>query len=399
MTSEPSPPGEDTLPWVEKYRPQTLNDLVSHKEITETIERFIDEGRLPHLLLYGPAGTGKTSTILACARKLYGPQWKSMIMELNASDERGIDVVREQVKTFASTRKIFNTGFKLIILDEADAMTTQAQNALRRIVEKYTQNVRFCIICNYVSKIIPALQSRCTRFRFSPLEMDQVKKRLETVIETEGVNITEDGKQALLTLSNGDMRRALNILQACHAAYDLTDEAAVYNCTGNPLPTDIHYILRTMMKEEFTTAYSKIMRLKTEKGLALQDVIFEVYKDVVKYKLSKKARVYLLEKLAEIEYRLTTGASEKIQVTAMLGAFKTMLDLTGGNADEVMADTDAGDYRFGNIPRTDNVRDSVSSLTLLSRIPSYNNEFPSTRMTESKLPVWVGEGNRKLGID
>ncbi|CAE6449621.1 unnamed protein product, partial [Rhizoctonia solani] len=176
---------DDTLPWVEKYRPVTLSDVVSHQDITSTIERFIEKNRLPHLLFYGPPGTGKTSTIVAVARRIYGNDYKKQILELNASDDRGIEVVREQIKQFAETRTLFNKGFKLIILDEADMMTQAAQAALRRVIEQYTRNVRFCIICNYVNKITPAIQSRCTRFRFSPLPIPEVEKRVNMVIESE----------------------------------------------------------------------------------------------------------------------------------------------------------------------------------------------------------------------
>ncbi|KAF9289862.1 hypothetical protein BGZ68_008461 [Mortierella alpina] len=318
---------DDTLPWVEKYRPVTLDDLVSHKDITSTIERFIDENRLPHMLLYGPPGTGKTSTILACARKLYGPMWKSMTMELNASDDRGIDVVREQIKNFASTKKIFSSGFKLIILDEADMMTQAAQNALRRVVEKYTRNVRFCIICNYVSKIIPALQSRCTRFRFGPLELSQVDSRLDLIVQNEGVKITDEGRKALLQLSKGDMRRALNILQACHAGYDTVDEDAVYNCTGNPHPADIETIVNSMLTEDFTTAYSNISYLKTIKGMALQDILTEVYNYLELIDMPGNSRVYLLDKMADVEYKLSTGANEKLQLSSLIGSFRIGAEL------------------------------------------------------------------------
>ncbi|KAF9348961.1 Subunit of heteropentameric Replication factor C (RF-C) [Mortierella sp. AD094] len=318
---------DDTLPWVEKYRPVTLDDLVSHEDITSTIERFIDENRLPHMLFYGPPGTGKTSTILACARKLYGPMWKSMTMELNASDDRGIDVVREQIKNFASTKKIFSSGFKLIILDEADMMTQTAQNALRRVVEKYTRNVRFCIICNYVSKIIPALQSRCTRFRFAPLELSQVDARLDHIVQAESVNITPEGRKALLQLSKGDMRRALNILQACHAGYEIVDEDAVYNCTGNPHPADIETIVNSMLTEDFTTAYSNISYLKTIKGMALQDILTEVYNYLELVDMPSNSRVYLLDKMADVEYKLSTGASEKIQLTSLVGSFRIGAEL------------------------------------------------------------------------
>lgn len=161
--------------------------VCSFSAYRSTVNKFIKEEQLPHLLFYGPPGTGKTSTILACARQLYKPQsFGSMVLELNASDDRGINIVRGQILDFASTRTIFKGGYKLIILDEADAMTNDAQNALRRIIEKYTENVRFCIICNYLSKIIPAIQSRCTRFRFAPLSPDQILPRLEHVIEAEG---------------------------------------------------------------------------------------------------------------------------------------------------------------------------------------------------------------------
>ncbi|CAG8446236.1 1760_t:CDS:10 [Ambispora leptoticha] len=328
---EIAPPTDDNLPWVEKYRPKTFNELVSHKVIISTIEKFIEEHRLPHLLFYGPSGTGKTSTILACAQKLYGPKWKSMIMEMNASDTRGIDTVREEIKTFASTRKIFSSGFKLIILDEADAMTQQAQNALRRIIEKYTQNVRFCIICNYVSKIIPAIQSRCTRFRFSPLELDQIETRLNFIIDAENVNITQEGKNALMKLSGGDMRKALNILQSCHAAYERIDENAVYNCTGNPEPQSIKDIVEAMSGNEFTAAYSMMMKIKTEKGIALQDIIMDIYKYLESYQLPADVRIYLLDNLANIDYRLAKGGTEKFQVSALLGTFKNALELVQQN--------------------------------------------------------------------
>lgn len=204
--------------------------------------------RLPHLLLYGPPGTGKTSTILALARRIYGSKnMRQMVLELNASDDRGIDVVREQIKTFASvcrslevylsqkltrmtgTKQIFTSmtkpsdntsiaSFKLIILDEADAMTSTAQMALRRIMEKYTANTRFCIIANYTHKLSPALLSRCTRFRFSPLKEPDIRSLVDQVIEQEKVNIQPDAVDSLVTLSKGDMRRALNVLQACHAS-------------------------------------------------------------------------------------------------------------------------------------------------------------------------------------
>ncbi|KZV61137.1 P-loop containing nucleoside triphosphate hydrolase protein [Peniophora sp. CONT] len=317
-----------SLPWVEKYRPVSLDDVVSHKDITTTIESFIAKNRLPHLLFYGPPGTGKTSTILAVARRIYGPQYRKQILELNASDDRGIDVVRAQIKQFAETRTLFASGFKLIILDEADAMTTAAQAALRRVIEQYTRNVRFCIVCNYVNKIVPAIQSRCTRFRFQPLPIPEVEKRVMHVIEAEKVNVTPEGRAALLRLSKGDMRRALNVLQACHAAYERVGEEEVYLCTGSPLPADIETVVNAMLADEFLTAYTMINALKAERGLALQDLLIGAAEYVETIEFPAVARVYLLDAMATTEHRLAGGASEKLQLTALLGVFKNAVELT-----------------------------------------------------------------------
>lgn len=181
----PNAKDSSSLPWVEKYRPSSLDELIAHEEIIMILNKLIESNKLPHLLFHGPPGTGKTSTIIACAKKMYGANYSSMTLELNASDDRGIDVVREQIKEFAGTKKLFSSGVKLIILDEADAMTNDAQSALRRVIEKYTSNTRFCMICNYVNKIMPALQSRCTRFRFAPLRPEQITTRLQEIVSAE----------------------------------------------------------------------------------------------------------------------------------------------------------------------------------------------------------------------
>lgn len=319
---------EANLPWVEKYRPRKLEDLVSHEDIIKTIRKFIQEDQVPHLLFYGPPGTGKTSTILACAKELYTPQqFPSMVLELNASDDRGIGIVRGQILTFASTRTIFKSGFKLIILDEADAMTRDAQNALRRIIEKYTENVRFCIICNYLSKIIPALQSRCTRFRFGPLSTDQIVPRLNYVVEKENLTVSNDGREALITLAEGDMRKVLNVLQSTWLAYKSVTEDTVYTCVGHPLKNDITNIVKWLLNEKFQIAYSNINELKILKGLALQDILSEVHKYVHRIELPIDIMLNLLETMAEIENRLMIGTNENIQLTALVAAFQHARDL------------------------------------------------------------------------
>ncbi|XP_064392892.1 replication factor C subunit 5-like [Halichondria panicea] len=328
MAAEEVRPKSQNLPWVEKYRPKHLDDLISHKEIITTIQRFMTEDRLPHLLFYGPPGTGKTSTILACAKMLYKPkEFNSMVLELNASDDRGIGIVRGQILSFASTRTIFRSGFKMIILDEADAMTNDAQNALRRVIEKYTENVRFCLICNYLSKIIPALQSRCTRFRFGPLSSEQMMLRLEYVIQQEALKVSADGMDSLVRLSQGDMRRSLNILQSTSMSHDEVNEATVYSVTGQPLPNDIAKIVEWMLNENFTTAYENVLKLKTLKGLALVDILQLVHTYVQRIDFPPIVKMTLLEKMADLEYNLSVGAAEKIQLGGLLGAFQITRDI------------------------------------------------------------------------
>ncbi|KAF3479631.1 replication factor C subunit 3 [Arthroderma uncinatum] len=341
----------DNLPWVEKYRPDTLDDVSGHQDIIATINRFVDSNRLPHLLLYGPPGTGKTSTILALARRIYGTKnMRQMVLELNASDDRGIDVVREQIKTFASTKQIFSTApssgsglgaFKLIILDEADAMTSAAQMALRRIMEKYTANTRFCIIANYTHKLSPALLSRCTRFRFSPLKEQDIRKLVDIVIEKEQVQIQPNAIDSLVKLSKGDMRRALNVLQACHASSmplpstkgatnqppqerETITEETIYTCIAAPHPADVKTILETLLStSDVTSCLNTVQTLKSNKGLALADIITALATELQTLEVPPQVRVSWIEGLADVEWRLSGGGSETIQTGGMVGVIRT----------------------------------------------------------------------------
>ncbi|KAI6839028.1 activator 1 subunit 3 [Hortaea werneckii] len=346
---------EDNLPWVEKYRPNSLSDVSGHQDILATINKFVDSNRLPHLLLYGPPGTGKTSTVLALARKIYGNKnMRQMVLELNASDDRGIDVVREQIKTFSSTKQIFAgsfdksgqssniANFKLIILDEADAMTSTAQMALRRIMEKYTANTRFCIIANYTHKLSPALLSRCTRFRFSPLKDADIRQLMDRVVDEEKVNIAPNAVDSLVTLSKGDMRRALNVLQACHASStplhvpgqpvkeskdierDLITQETIYDCIAAPHPADINTIVQTLLTtSNVGSCLSTINALKRAKGLALADVLTALGDQLAEVDAPAQTRVAWLEGLADIEYRLSGGGSESVQTGGLVGVVRS----------------------------------------------------------------------------
>ncbi|CAN6459169.1 unnamed protein product [Victoria cruziana] len=317
-------PSHKDTPWVEKYRPQSLADVAAHRDIVDTIDRLTSENKLPHLLLYGPPGTGKTSTILAVARKIYGSQYQNMILELNASDDRGIDVVRQQIQDFASTQSFSfssKSSLKLVLLDEADAMTKDAQFALRRVIEKYTKSTRFALICNHVNKIIPALQSRCTRFRFAPLDAAHITERVQFIIKAEGIDVTDSGLAAVVRLSNGDMRKALNVLQSTNMASQHVTEDAVYLCTGNPMPKDIEQICFWLLNEAFAASFRHISEIKTKKGLALIDIVREVAMFIFKMKMPSDVRVQLINNLADIEYRLSFGCNDKLQLGSLISSF------------------------------------------------------------------------------
>lgn len=320
----------DNLPWVEKYRPSSLDEVYGQSDIVDTVRKFVHEGRLPHLLFYGPPGTGKTSTIIALAKEIYGPNYKNMVLELNASDDRGIDVVRNQIKNFASTMQIFSKGFKLIILDEADAMTSVAQNSLRRIIEKYTKNTRFCILANYAHKLNPAVLSRCTKFRFHPIPELAIKERIDNVIIKENLRLEPAAEEALLTLSKGDMRRALNVLQACKAATSNDDEEIdsdmIYECIGAPRPQDINMVLDSVLKDDWSKAYKTIDLVKRSKGLALIDLISGIVEILSKYQLNSLSRIEILAGLSEIEYSISKGGNDKIHTTAIIGVIKGAIE-------------------------------------------------------------------------
>jgi len=251
---------------------------------------------------------------------MFGAQYRSMTLELNASDDRGIDVVKDKIKEFASTQKIFSSGIKLIILDEADAMTSAAQAALRRVIEKYTKTTRFFLICNYVSKITMALQSRCTRFRFAPLSEQKISSMIDRVVKAENVDMDDSGRSAVMRLSNGDMRSCLNILQSTVMAYGNVDENTVHMCTGKPLRSDISAIAKFLLNTSYQEAFEKIKEIQTTKGIALSDILHQLHLTFIQVKeIKSKNKSYLLQQLADIEYRLSLGAGEDLQLGALVG--------------------------------------------------------------------------------
>lgn len=307
--------------WVEKYRPRNLNEVVGQDEIVSRLKSYVVSKTMPHLLFAGPAGTGKTTCAIALARELFGESWRGSFHELNASDERGIGIVRTKIKEYARTAAPNDVGFKIIFLDEADALTPDAQAALRRTMEMYSRTCRFILSCNYSSKIIEPIQSRCAVFRFAPLRERDMKKRLKYIAEKEGKEIMEDAINAIIYISNGDMRKAINILQMSSAIAEKIDESAVYKATGLAKREDIEKIIKEAIEGKFIDARNSLQKLIVEQGLSGEDIIKQIHRVIYDLPIDDHLKVYLLDRTGEIEFRMVEGANERIQLDSLLAYF------------------------------------------------------------------------------
>jgi replication factor C small subunit len=307
--------------WAEKYRPSTLNEMINQEEIVSRLKTFVKEKNLPHLLLVGPAGVGKTTSILALARDLYGPGYRNFILELNASDERGINVIREKVKNFARTAAIASpVSFKILIMDEADHLTSEAQHALRRTMEIYTRTCRFCLIGNYSENIIDPIQSRCSVLRYSPLEENDTKRYLNNIAVKENLELTEEGLDALYQASGGDLRKATNLLQAAAASGKCIDDMAIYNILGNISPDKIRSMIQLALDGSFLQSREALRELLIDRGLAPEDILRTVYREIMRNtSLNEVTKVKLSDVIGEIDYRLTQGSRAEIQLATLLG--------------------------------------------------------------------------------
>ena len=310
--------------WIEKYRPSNLSEVVGQTPVTSRLKNYVKERSMPHLLFAGPAGTGKTTSALALSKELFGELWKHNLHELNASDERGIDVVRGKIKEFARTAPLGEDGFKIIFLDEADALTGAAQAALRRTMEKYSRTCRFVMSCNFSSKIIEPIQSRCAVFRFRPLKAEDVERYLKFVAVKEELNIDKEAYESLTYLAQGDLRRAINGLQMAAAAkVDITPDV-VYQAVVAARPEEVKDALEMSLNNNFAGARERLDTLQITYGLAGEDVLRQMHRSVRDLEVPDTIKVQMIEKLAEADFRLSEGANARIQIEAVIANFAVL---------------------------------------------------------------------------
>lgn len=309
--------------WTEKYRPRTFQEFKGQERIVERVRAMVKQKNISNFLFAGPAGVGKSTLALIIARDLFGETFRQNFLELNASDERGIDVVRSTIKDFARTKAVGNVPFKIIFLDECDSLTKEAQQALRRTMENFTNTTRFVLSCNYSSKIIDPIQSRCNIFRFKPLEKEHIKQIIEDIAKNEKIKVDKKAIEAIYEVSNGDVRRMENILQSCAAMSKDVNEELIYHLVSAARPKEVKEVLETALKGDFIKARDRLLDVMLNYGLSGLDIIKQIQREIWNLNIEDERKVKLVDKCGEIEFRMVEGSDEFLQLEALLANFTT----------------------------------------------------------------------------
>ncbi|MDO5825443.1 MAG: replication factor C small subunit [Methanosphaera sp.] len=312
------------VPWVEKYRPQTLDDVVGQEQIVGRLKRYVEENSMPNIMFTGSAGVGKTTCALALAKALLGEYWQQNFLELNASDARGIDTVRNEIKSFCKLKAV-GAPFRIIFLDEVDNMTKDAQQALRREMEMYTKTSSFILSCNYSSKIIDPIQSRCAIFRFAPIKSAQIIKRLQYIAEKENIEAELSALENIVYFTQGDMRRSINILQASTTTDNKVTDETVFDVISRAKPKDVRKIINKAIDKDFMAARDLLRDIMLVDGISGDDLITQIYQEVSQMTteglISEENFVKLMEYMSESDYRIREGANARLQLEALLSKF------------------------------------------------------------------------------
>ncbi|MFH1473597.1 MAG: replication factor C small subunit [Candidatus Aenigmatarchaeota archaeon] len=305
--------------WTEKYRPGKLAEIVDQKHIVDRLKSFVKSKTIPHMIFAGPPGTGKTCCAIAIAKEIFGDNWRQNFQETNASDMRGINVIRTRIKDFSKTKPI-GSSFKIIFLDEGDALTSDAQNALRRLMEKYADVTRFIISCNYSSNIISPIQSRAAVFRFKFLTEENVSDYLNMIVKKEKLKIDKPALEAIYKISEGDLRKAINILQASATLGEKITKDTIYEVAAQAEPEEVREMINHALKGKFIDSRNILKELLLKRGMAGQDIIKQISRQIYDLDVSEKTKASLIEKVGDFEFRMQTG-NELIQLEAMLAQF------------------------------------------------------------------------------
>ncbi|MBS3080530.1 replication factor C small subunit [Candidatus Pacearchaeota archaeon] len=312
---------DETNIWTEKYRPKKFEEVVGQDDIVKRVGNLTKSLNIPHMLFAGPPGTGKSTLALIVVKELFGKNWKENYLELNASDERGIDVVRQKVKDFARTKALGDVTFKVIFLDEADALTREAQQALRRTMENYTNTCRFILSCNYSSKIIDPIQSRCVIMRFKLLEKKDIEKRVKFISELEKLEVDNNSIETLYEVSEGDFRRVINLMQASASISSKITSELINTLASTARPSDIKIVLEYALSGDFLNAKDKLLDIMLRDSVSGTDIIKSIQKEIWNLSIDNELKVKLTEKTGEIEFRMVEGSDEFIQLEALLAGF------------------------------------------------------------------------------
>jgi replication factor C small subunit len=310
--------GIEDIAWTEKYRPSKIEEIVGQEAIAQRLKAFVKTRSFPNMIFAGPAGIGKTTSAIAMAKELYEDKINEAFLELNASDARGIDVIRGKVKEFARTLPLTSGLVKIIFLDEADALTPEAQHALRRTMERYSGTTRFVFSANYASKIIEPIQSRCVVLRFKPLNEEEVKRYIKRIEKGEKLEIDEKAIEALVYVSEGDLRKLTNVLQSAAALGSKISERAIYDIASRARPKEITSMLRYATEGDFVKARNELSTLMLNYGMSGEDILLQCYREALNLPVGDRVKLSLVKAIGEYNFRIVEGANERIQLEAML---------------------------------------------------------------------------------